>query len=217
MHGREGSTWSMRRASQDLLNRRHLLNSRLSVNKLLFPVKLARAGWLLLFIFVLSCGYRPAYGGQRPTERLSVAAVTSRVPHAEVLQAVMAGAREELSRAGVLGGGGYPQLVIEVNRVDEWPGGISALPPSEGASEPIPLARSTSVGIVGRAWVLEEPGGPSVRDTGDVRRVERYAVAEDPGADAVQFMSSARSAGRKLGVALARRILGEPTPTLEPL
>jgi hypothetical protein len=196
----------------------HPLNSRSRVNKLLFPVKLARLALLLITSQSLSCGYRAAYGGSRPTQRLSVTVAASRVAHAEVVDAVVAGAREELSRAGVLKSGqAHPRLLIEVLRVDEWPDGISALPTAAGSSELAPSARGTSVGVVGRAWVVEGPGGSPMRPTGDVRRVDRYAVARDPGQDAIQFVSAARSAARKLGIALARRVLGEPTPTVEPL
>jgi hypothetical protein len=108
-------------------------------------------------------------------------------------------------------------MVIEVLRVDEWPRGISALPPDDDPSVRIPLARGTSVGVVGRAWVIEHPGAQPIRDTGDVRRLEHYAVGSESTADAVQFSLAVRSAALKLGAALARRVLGEPAPTVEPL
>ena len=194
------------------------MNSRSAVNKLLFPVKLAGLSLLMVLSQSLSCGYRAAYGGPRPGQRLSVEVASSHIAHLEVVDAVMAGAREELSRAGVLDSGqGHPRLVIEVVRVDERPEGISALPLRPGSTELAPAARGTSVGVVGRAWVLESPGSPPVRPTGDVRRVEHYAVAQDPGRDALQFIGAARSAARKLGIALARRVLGEPAPTVEPM
>jgi len=140
------------------------------------------------------------------------------VAHAEVISAAIAGARDELSKAGVLSADGdYPRLVIEVLRVDEWPRGIAALPMGGQTQPRIPLGRGSSVAVVGRAWVIEAEGKAPVRDTGDVRRSDTYATEATQTAEALQFSAAASSAGRKLGRALAQRVLGEPTPAMEPL
>jgi len=166
----------------------------------------------------LGCGYQPAYGGQRPEGRLSVVSAPPKVAHAEVIAAVMSGARNELSRAGVLApADGYPRLVVEVLRVDEWPRGISASPTEAGDQRLAPLGRATSVAVLGRAWVVEEEGRAPVRDTGDVRRSDTYASEPGATSETLQFSAAASSAGRKLGRALARRVLGEPSPTVEPM
>jgi hypothetical protein len=172
----------------------------------------------MIAITNLSCGYEPAYGGTRPEARLSVVAASPKVAHPEVVAAAVSGARDELSRAGVLSaGGGYPTLYVEVLRVDEWPRGIAALPSSSDGRELMPLGRGASVSVVGRAWVTEHEGGAPVRDTGDVRRSESYGSEPTAAAEALQFSAAASSAGRKLGRALARRVLGEPAPAMEPL
>ena len=162
------------------------------VNNLLFPVKLAivLAGLALL----TSCGYRAAYGDSRPEQRLTVvAAPRQRSADAAAVQEALAGARAELSRAGVLGpGSGYPRVELELLRVDEKSSGIVAEPVG---GERTPLALGSSVGVVGRAWVVEAAGGPPTRDTGDVRRVERYAAQGDARLDAVRHQEAARSGG----------------------
>jgi len=183
------------------------------VSKLLFPVKLVPLEAAVLIATSFGCGYQAAYGGTRPEGRLSVAAAAPKVAYAEVVAAAIAGARDELSRAGVLSpGNGYPRLVVEVVRVDEWPRGISALR-SGAADRLLPLARASTVAVVGRAWVIEAEGRAPIRDTGDVRRSDTYASEPAATADAVQFSTAASSAGRKVGRALARRVLGEPSPS----
>jgi hypothetical protein len=194
------------------------LNDWPGVGKLLFPVKLGLAGTALITATSFGCGYRPAYGGSRPAARLSVTAAPPKVARAEVVAAAVAGARDELSRAGVLSTeGAYPKLFVEVLRVDEWPRGIAALPSGADRRQLIALARGASVAVVGRAWVVEGEGRTPVRDTGDVRRSDTYATAPAASSDALQYSAAASSAGRKLGRALAKRVLGEPTPAMEPL
>ncbi|MBN1607530.1 MAG: hypothetical protein JW940_12915 [Polyangiaceae bacterium] len=193
-----------------------VLNGWSAVSKLLFPVKLVLLGAMLVTAG-FACGYQPAYGGTRPEGRLSVAAAPPKVAHAEVVAAAIAGARDELSRAGVLSpGNDYPRLIVEVVRVDEWPRGISAMPTGVD-QRVIPLGRATTVAVVGRAWVVEGEGRAPIRDTGDVRRSDTYATEPATTADALQFSAAASSAGRKLGRALARRVLGEPSPAMSPM
>lgn|SRR5690606_26914334 len=162
------------------------------------------------------CGYRPLYGGRAPEQKLAVAAAPALIPEADVVHAALAGARDELVRSGLLRSGtGYPQLVVQVLRVDERAAGIAALEASDGTE--LPLARASSVGVLGRAWVLEAAGAPPTRDTGDVRRVEQYASAAGALGDAAGYDQATRAAGRALGRALARYIVGEPVPGSEPL
>jgi hypothetical protein len=73
------------------------------------------------------------------------------------------------------------------------------------------------VGVVARAWVVERRGSEPTRDTGDVRRVIRYGSAGDPRIDQLRYEQAVDEAGRELGRALARRILGEPVPLSAPM
>jgi len=183
----------------------------------MFPVKRVRriVATSLVFGAVLvgltSCGYRAVYGGGDPEGRLSVTAAPSRVPNAGAVQSVLAGVRSELGRAGVLRAGeGYPRLVVEVLRVDEVGTGIEA--PGDA-----PLARGSAVAVVGRAWVESQPDAPPERDTGDTRRSERIAVGQSAAGDSLFHDEALRAAGRRLGRALAKRVLGEPEPADEAL
>jgi hypothetical protein len=186
------------------------------VEKLLFPVKqghvIARSAWLFwLAVGSSACGYTPIYASTRPAERLTVVLAAHAVPQTDVVHEAIAGAREELSRAGVLRPGtGHPRLVIQVLRVDEGSAGIAAV-------DNVPLARGSSVGVVGRAWVEESPGGERVRDSGDLRRVEWVSSGPNSVNDAVRYSGARRIAGRRLGRSLALRVLGDPEPALEPM
>jgi hypothetical protein len=126
----------------------------------------------------------------------------------------MAGARAELSRGGALKAGGYPQVVIEVLRVDEQALGIASSPE---AGRQAPLARGTTLAVVGRARLVEAPGAPPTRDSGDFRRAERFEASSNRHAEASVRQQAVRSAARRLGRALMRRILGQPEPETEPL
>jgi hypothetical protein len=182
----------------------------------LFPVKqghvITWSAWLFwLGVGPSACGYSPVYAGGRPAERLTVVAAPHAVPQTDVVHEVMAGAREELSRAGVLRPGtGHPRLVIQVLRVDEQSSGIAAM-------NEMPLARGSSVGVSGRAWVEESLGGDRVRDSGDLRRVEWVSSGPTSANDAVRHDGAQRLAGRRLGRSLALRVLGEPEPAVEPM
>lgn len=162
------------------------------------------------------CGYAPAYGGQNARVSLSVVPAPPKVSDPGAIDAALSGARAELSRAGALrAGGGYPRMVVELLRIDELASGIAAAAQPGGGA--LPLARGESVGVVGRAWVLSAPGAEPTRDTGDVRRVEHAAGEADPRVDSLAHDSSVRAAAGELGRALARRVLGEPEPTVEPM
>lgn len=188
----------------------------------MFPVKragqgreIARGVLTAVALALAACGYRPAYGGAAPEQRLDVVAAPTHVPNAEALQATLAGVRAELSSAGSLRpGGGYPRVVVELVRVDEASSGIAATPLD---GETIPLARGSAVAVVGRAWVEEDANAPPARDTGDVRRVVRYAASPDPRVEQQRHFDALRRAARDLGRALGRRVLGEPEPADEAL
>jgi hypothetical protein len=185
------------------------------VESLWFPVK--RFAVFLTAATFVACGYAPVYGGERPEQRLTLRAAPQRTPHLAAVEATVAGARSELSRAGVLAaGGGYPCLVVEVVRVDELPSGIVAEPPA-GASEAEPVARGSRVSVTARGWVLDGPSAAPARDTGDIRRVEHFATALDPRAESQTFDSAVRAAAVRVGRAIARRVLGVPEPTIESL
>ena len=132
-------------------------------------------------------------------------------PGAGMVQAVLSGARQELGRAGALAGGrGYPRVVIEVLRVDEVGTGPDGGRRPGQPDDRAPLARTTAVGVLGRAWVVQTAGGAPTQDTGDMRRVARF----EPGPNAVSHGERRRraliQAARALGRALARRVSGRP-------
>lgn len=163
----------------------------------------------------VGCGYHAAYGNDANVPAFSVVAAPFTTPELEVVQSVLAGARGELSRAGALAPGStYPELVVEVLRVDEVASGIRATPTTGGAS---PLAASSSVGVVVRGWVVEAPGASPTRDTGDVRCVETVAQGDDPSRSSYAAEEGERAAGRRAGEIVTRRALGFAEPSVEPM
>ena len=161
------------------------------------------------------CGYSPAYAGARPSAQLTVSAAPSLVPESGAASALLNGVRQELSRAGALRpGAGYPRAVVQLLRVDEFASGIAVQPGQPWAT---PLARGSVVGVMARAWVEEAPGSPAYRDTGDVRRVSTVSVGTSLVVDAASHDAAIESAGLRTGQALARRLLGEVEPGVEPL
>ena len=187
------------------------LNGWLDVDKLLFIVKLAPC--VLLVLGAAACGYRPAYGGPVPGARLSIGALDSKVPDGDAAAAVLTALEGELAAAGALASvRAHPLVHVEVLRVEEGARGIRA----EGG--PLGLGESTVVvAVTARAWVVETPGAPPTWDTGDVRRTETAAASTEGATHRESVAAAARVAARKVGVALARRLLGEPEPRWEPL
>ena len=174
------------------------------------PLISMASGWLS------GCGYEPVYSTERPEIRLTVQAAPYGTPNLEAVAATVSGVRRSLSSAGVLRPGeGYPRVMVEVTRVDERAAGMIAEQAAEG--EERPSARAASLGVVGRAWIVEVEQGPRTRDTGDVRRTATYAVGSTTLAEQPRYEVAVRSAGHALGQALGRRILGEPETTFEPL
>ncbi|MCC6217761.1 MAG: hypothetical protein IT376_23080 [Polyangiaceae bacterium] len=148
------------------------------------------------------CGYRPI---APPDGGLSVAGAAPRVARPGVVEAALAGSRDELAAQGALSSAPYPRMVVELLRVDELSEGIRV---AAGR----PLARGSRVTVTGRAWVLESHGGPPRWDTGDMSRAALQAAGPDATSDTRLHDAAAREAGRQLGRALARRVLGDAEP-----
>ena len=154
---------------------------------------------------VLGCGYHPVYGaGGAGGARYEVLPGRVATSSFEAAQQAVAGVRSELQPAGALGTG-FPQVVVEVLRVDERSIGVSS-------TGNIPLARGTEIIVVGRAHGLERPGAAPSRDTGDMSRDAQYAAGSSPAADNAARSRAVRDAARSLGKALGRALLGLPEP-----
>jgi hypothetical protein len=159
-----------------------------------------------------SCGYAPVYpaGG---AGRLHVKLVRSLIADPVAADEVAQGVREELARQGCLEQGeGFPRVEIEVVAEGESGAGLIAGGPGALA----PSARATAVSIVGRGWVAAEAGAPAQRDSGDLRAEASFAVDEntaglDPRASTFHSADALRSAARRLGSKIGRRVLGMPS------
>jgi hypothetical protein len=180
-----------------------------------------KGSFTLAIAFVVAsagCGYHAVYGGQG-SERLHVVLARAAVADAVAADEVASGVREELARDGALAAGeGYPRVEIEVTRLDEASDAIAAVGPP-GAR--VPAARATAVGVLVRAWLVRAAGGDHERDTGDVRvlldsratqAAEATPSATASAVDALLHEDAVRAAGRRAGIRIARRILGEPAP-----
>jgi hypothetical protein len=183
-----------------------VLNGRRDVDILLFPVKLG--GWLSAVAAVAgfgttSCGYRSEQV-VAAAEPLCVRGAPPKIPDLAAVEAVLDGARAELTERGALGSS-YPCLIVEVLRVDEV--GTGAVAPSAGDQ---PFARGTTVAVTARAWVESSAGAAPSRDTGDVRRAARGAAVRAGSADSIRHADELRAASDRLGHALAARALGLP-------
>ncbi len=153
-----------------------------------------------------SCGYRSVYA--TPSEKLHVHLSKVAIADAAAAVEVENGAREYLSREGALAAGeGFPMLEIDVLRVDESSEGIAATPAGT------PRARSTRLGILGRAIVVPRDGAAAVVDTGDVRASDLATVPADPATELTGRADALRAIARRLGQRLAARALGHPEPT----
>jgi hypothetical protein len=158
------------------------------------------------------CGYSPvrtSAGG----ERLHVKLVRSLVADAVAADEVAQGLREELARYGALESGeGYPRVEVEVLRADESSRGTVA-----GVSGAIaPSARATAISLVGRGWVVDRAGAEPARDSGDLRAEESVGVDEgevspDPRVGMFHAADALRSAARRLGARIGRRVMGMPS------
>jgi len=166
-----------------------------------------------LALLVAACGYTPVHSGVA-AERLHVVLSESKVPDAVASDEVLAGAREELARAGTLeSGDGFPRFEIEILRADEASEGIAAVPDMSGRL--VPESRATRVGLVARGWIVRSRGGERERDTGDVRVFETVSVAFDARVATFRHSDALRAAGRRVGKRLATRIMGLPSASDE--
>jgi hypothetical protein len=170
-------------------------------------------------VSLLACGYRPVYGTSAPV-RLHVKVVRSAIADPVAADEVAAGMRDELAREGLLEAGeGYPRAEVEVLRADYASEGIAA---SGGA----PLARATDFAVTARAWIVAASGAPPESDTGDVRG-ELVAALDvlgpGPGAPVdlratvLHDADALRAAARRVGRTLARKLVGEPAATDDPV
>jgi hypothetical protein len=159
---------------------------------------------VLLLSLVTGCGYRPVYAGAGSL-RYEVVAGRSATSSFEAVQAAVGGVRSELGAADALGSG-FPQVVVEVLRVDERSIGVRSM------GNAAPLARGTEIVVVGRAQILTAAETPATRDTGDLSRAAQYAAGASPTADAAARSRAVRDAARSLGKALGRAVLGLPEP-----
>jgi hypothetical protein len=164
---------------------------------------MSRAAPLVACILLTaSCGYRALHSGEA-YERLHVSLARARIANAAAADDVLIGVREELARdAALASGDGYPRVEVEIVRADEVSEAIAG-----GAA---PRARSSSVGLVARAWVVRAPGGERERDTGDVRALDAVAPGADARTDLLQYDEAQRAVARRLGRKLGARVLGHP-------
>jgi len=153
-------------------------------------------------MLVGGCGYRPVYAEGGP--RYEVVAGRYGTANFEAVQAATAGVRSELAAAEALGSG-FPQVVVEVLRVDERSIGVRAV-------GDVPLARGSEVVVTGRARVIIKPDAAPTLDTGDMNRAAQFAAGATAAADADARSRAVRDAARSLGRALGRAVLGLPEP-----
>lgn len=148
-----------------------------------------------------ACGYRPLHATM--AEPLAVAGARAPFADASIETELLAGARAELSRAGVLRAGqDHPRLVVEALRLEDEPAGLAR----HGSG---PSARAIRLRLAARAWIERHPGSTE-GETGEVV-VETFVAAEDRAlAESWREQHAVRAAARRLGEELARRILGLP-------
>lgn len=150
------------------------------------------------------CGYRPVYGSSQ-TVRYGVTAGRYATASFEAVQAAAGGVRSELAAAQALGDS-FPQVVVEVLRIDERSIGVRS------TSNDTPLARGSEIVVVARALVHPAPGEAPTFDTGDMSRSAQFAAGASPTADAAARSRAVRDAARRVGQALGRAVLGLPEP-----
>jgi hypothetical protein len=153
-------------------------------------------------MLLAGCGYRPVYADGGP--RYEVVAGRYGTASFEAVQAATAGVRSELG-AGQALGGTFPQVVVEVLRVDERSTGVRAV-------GDVPLARGSEVVVTGRARVVPKPDAAPTLDTGDMSRSAPFASGATAADDAQARSRAVRDAARSLGRALGRAVLGLPEP-----
>lgn len=153
-------------------------------------------------LLLMGCGYQPVYTSS--AKRYEVVMGRYATASFEAVQDVAAGVRSELGAAEALGDG-FPQVVVEVLRVDERSSGVRLV----GGT---PLARGSEIVVTGRARVVPSAEAAPTVDTGDMSRASMFAAGATPGADAELRSRAVRDAARSLGRALGRAVLGLPEP-----
>lgn len=163
------------------------------------------AGMVAMAAAMIGCGYRLAHAPVDPLGPFVVVSGPVHVPSTAALAAAEEGARAELSRAGQLSpssAGG--SLEIEVLRIEE-------ASEAAGLDNGVPLARGLRITVTGRARLRGEGRHEVQRDTGDLRVAEVVAPAGAP-AWVLGREEAERTAARRLGEALVRRLLGVAEP-----
>jgi hypothetical protein len=162
-----------------------------------------RAPLALVALALSGCGYHLAHAPVDPLGPFTVVPGAVLVADSVAIAALEDGARAELARAGELGSGGT--IEVELLRVDEDAEGLAAV---AGA----PSARAVRVSARGRARLRRAGSAAVERDTGDVRVSEVGARVDGPVRGMAAAGALSRSAARRLGEVLVRRLLGYPEP-----
>lgn len=151
------------------------------------------------------CGYAPVGSLPHAAGKLSVVAGASTVADPEVVAGALFGARRELAAQNALGedARAYPRLVVEVLRLDDDATAIGV--------GPQPIAGSVHRRATGRAHVEDRPGNAGF-DTGDLTVDDDAAPSPDALSDLARTADARRDLGRRLGEALAARVVGAPSP-----
>ena len=169
--------------------------------------------WWLFVVGVAACGYSSVRRAE--SERLHVVLKSTEVADAVVTDSVLSGVRSALADEGALApGDGFPRLEVEVLRADETSEGIARANSPNG---PLPVARGTEVGVVARAWVIPSKGASALRDTGDMRATDLLATPGSAEAAIVSYSDGLRASATRLGRALGRRVLGNPSVSDDPV
>lgn len=168
---------------------------------------------LSLSLLTLSaCGYHPVHGAADPAARCEVRLRSSLVPDPAVADEVVAGVRDALADANVLGDArATSRCEVEVLRIDETSEGIVAGAATDGTLSP--TSRATRLGVVGRAQRVRRDTEDLERDTGDVRVFETTRVADGARAATLQYDATLRAAARRLGRRLGAAFTGAPAPS----
>ena len=168
---------------------------------------------LLVLLATSGCGYHlvhDPHGPHDPAGPFTITSGPAHTPDAALAAAAEEGARAELSRAGELapaaGGAALAEIEIELVRVEETSEGVAL------ASPDLPLARATRVTVIGRARVHRATAAAPERDTGEVRASEAVARIASAGQALIARDEGGRTAARRLGEILVRRLLGFPEP-----
>ncbi len=170
---------------------------------------------LVLAALMLSsgCGYSSVRRAE--SERLHVVLKSTEVADALVTESVLSGVKSALADEGALApGDGFPRVEVEVLRADETSEGILR---GGSPGSAVPVARGTEVAVVARAWVIASRGAHASLETGDMRASDLLTVQGSAESSIVAHSDGQRAAATRLGRALGRRILGNPSLSEDPI